>query len=56
VFHVADSFGSISDNGSWSGMMGLVSSGIADVGLSAFFVTKDGSEVVAYTDALEFYR
>jgi len=37
-------------------MMGLVSSGIADVGVSTFFVTKEGSEVVAYTDALGFSR
>jgi ABC-type amino acid transport substrate-binding protein len=46
----------MSDNGSWNGMMEQVSSGIADVGVSSFLVTKEGSEVVAYTDALGFLR
>ena len=56
MFREAESFGSISDNGSWNGMMEQESSGIADVGLSSFLVTKDGSEVVAYTDALGFLK
>jgi len=37
-------------------MMGLVSSGFADIGAASFFVTKEGSEVVAYTGALGFLR
>jgi len=56
VFHEADSFGSKSGNGSWSGMVGLVSSGIAHVGVSPFIVTKERSEVVAFTDTLGFAR
>ena len=54
MFREAESFGSISDKGSWNGMMELVSSGIADVGVASFLVKKDGSDVVAYTDALGF--
>jgi hypothetical protein len=43
-------------NGSWSGMMALVISGFADIGVSAFFVTKQSSEVVAYTEVLGSLR
>ena len=56
MFHEAHSLGSMSHNGSWNGMMELVSSGIADVGVSSFIVTKDGSEVVAHTYALGSFR
>jgi len=56
VFHEADSFGSKYGNGSWSGIVGLVSSGIADIGVSGFIVSKARSEVVAHTDALQFLR
>ena len=56
MFHEADSYGSKSDNGSWSGMVALVSSGIAQVGVDSFAVTKERSEVVAYTFAIEFSR
>jgi hypothetical protein len=54
VFHEADSFGSKSGNGSWSGMLGLVMSGIAHVGVEPFAMTKERSEVMAYTNALGF--
>jgi hypothetical protein len=37
-------------------MVALVSSGIAHVGVDAFGVTKERSEVVAYTDTLGFTR
>jgi hypothetical protein len=37
-------------------MVALVSSGIAHVGVEPFSVTKERSEVVAYTDALGFSR
>jgi hypothetical protein len=37
-------------------MMALVSSAMADLGVSSFFVTKEKSEVVAYTDTLGFVR
>ena len=56
MFHEADSFGSKHDNGSWSGMIGLLSSGIAHVGVEPFAVTKERSEVVAFTDSLGFIR
>ena len=56
MFHEADSSGSKSGNGSWNGMVGLVSRGIAHVGLYSFVVTKERSEVVAYTETLEFSR
>jgi hypothetical protein len=52
VIHEADSFGSKFDNGSWSGMMAMVSSGIAHVGVEPFAVTRERSEVVAYSDVL----
>ena len=56
MFHEADSFGSKSRNGTWSGMIGLLSSGIAHVGVESFAVTKERSEVVAFTDTLGFIR
>jgi hypothetical protein len=37
-------------------MVGLLSSGIAHVGVGSFSVTKERSEVVAYTDALGVSR
>jgi hypothetical protein len=37
-------------------MMGLVSSGIAQVGVEAFIVTKERYELVAFTDPLGFLR
>jgi len=54
VFHDADSFGSKSGNGSWSGMMALVSSGVANVGVGFLIVKKEMSEVVAFTDTVGF--
>jgi len=56
VFHEADTFGIKSGNGSWDGMVGLVISGIAHVGVEPFIVTKERSEVLAYTDTIEFSR
>ena len=56
MFHEADSFGSKSGNGSWSGMMGLVSSGIAHIGVDVFIVTKERSEMVAFTVPLGIVR
>jgi hypothetical protein len=37
-------------------MTALVSSGIADIGVSVILVTKEKSEVVAYTDTMGFIR
>ena len=56
MFQEADSFGHKSGNGSWSGMMALVSSGIADIGIGDFIVSKDRSEVVEFTDTVTFGR
>jgi hypothetical protein len=46
----------MSGNGTWSGMVALVSSGMTEIGVSAFYVTKEKTEVVAYTDTLGFIR
>jgi hypothetical protein len=56
VIHEADSYGSISGNGSWSGMVALVMSGNAHVGVEAFAVTKERSEIVVYTNTLKVER
>jgi len=56
VFHETDSYGSKSGNGSWNGMVALVYSGVADIGIADFTVTKDRSEVVAFTDTVEISR
>jgi ABC-type amino acid transport substrate-binding protein len=54
VYHEADSFGHKSGNGTWSGMMALVISGTADIGIGNFIVSKERSEVVAFTDTIKF--
>jgi hypothetical protein len=46
----------MSGNGSWSGMVALVISGIAHVVIEAFSVTKERSEIVAYTNTLKVAR
>jgi len=56
VFHEADSLGCMSGNGFWTGMLALASSGVADIGVGEFSVTKERSEVVAFTDTLGFGR
>ena len=56
MFHEEDSYGSKSDNGMWNGMVALVSSGVADIGVGTFSVTKERSEVVTYTDTIGFLR
>ena len=53
MFHEEDSFGSKSDNGTWTGMIGRVSSGVADICVTPLVMTKERSEVVAFTDALK---
>ena len=54
MLHDANSFGSKYGNGSWNGMMALVSSGAADIVIGDFVMTKERSEVVSFTVALEF--
>ena len=56
MFHGADSYGSKSGNGTWDGMIALVSSGVADIGVADFLVKKEKYEVVTYTDPLGFQR
>jgi hypothetical protein len=46
----------MSGNGLWSGMVALVMSGIAHVGVIPFAVTKEKSEIVAYTNTLKVAR
>ena len=52
VFHETDSYGSMSGNRTWNGMVSLVYSGVADIGIGEFMVTKERSEVVAFTDTV----
>ena len=56
MFHEADSLGIKSGNGSWNGMLALVRSGEADIGVGDFIVTKERSEVVAFTETVVFGR
>ena len=56
MVHETDSHGSKSGNGSWNGMVSLVHSGVADIGVAEFTVTKERSEVVAFTDTVEISR
>jgi len=56
VFREADSLGIMSGNGTWNGMTALVMSGVAEVGVSGFYLTKERSEVVAHTDTLGVLR
>jgi hypothetical protein len=50
------SYGTKSGNGSWNGMVELVHSGVADIGIADFTVTKERSEVVAFTDTIEITK
>ena len=56
MFQEADSYGSKTGNGNWSGIIELVSSGVADIGVGPFSMTKERSEVVKYTHTLGFLR
>jgi hypothetical protein len=56
VIKEEDKYGSVSGNGSWDGMVWLVISGNADIGVAAVLVTKEKSEVVAYTNTLGVLR
>jgi ABC-type amino acid transport substrate-binding protein len=46
----------MSGNGTWNGIMALVSSGIADIGVGRFMMSKERSEVVAFSNTLGFGR
>jgi hypothetical protein len=56
VIHEDDIYGSKSDNGSWNGMVGLVVSGVADIGIAGFIVNIEKYEVVAFTEQHGFGR
>ena len=56
MLHETDSYGSKSGNGSWNGMMALVSSGVADIAIGDISVTTERSEVVSFTDTIYFSR
>jgi ABC-type amino acid transport substrate-binding protein len=56
VYHETDSYGTKIGNGSWNGAVLLVSSGVADIGVGGFTVTKERSEAVVFTDIVEFSR
>ena len=51
-----DSYGSKIGNRSWNGMVGLVSSGVADIGVGHCSVTPQRYDVVAFIDTVEFAR
>ena len=53
MLHETDSYGSNSGNGTWNGMIALVSNGVADIGIGDITVTTERSEVVAFTDTVE---
>ena len=56
MVYETDLYGSNSGNGSWNGMVSLVYSGVAEIGIGDISVTKERSEVVAFTDTIEFSR
>ena len=56
MVHETDLYGSKSANGSWNGMVSLVHSGVADIGIGDFTATKERSEVVAFIDTIEISR
>jgi hypothetical protein len=51
-----ESYGSQSRNGSWTGVVGLVSRGEAEIGIGDFTMTKERSEVVAFIDTIAISR
>jgi ABC-type amino acid transport substrate-binding protein len=56
VLHETDYYGSKSDNGSWNGMVSLVYSGVADIGIGSFTVTRERYDVVTFIDTIEISR
>jgi hypothetical protein len=53
VLHGSDTVGLKSGNGSWNGIVSLVHSGMADIGIEPLTVTEERSEVVTFVDAIE---
>ena len=56
MYHEAEAIGSKSGNGSWNGMVELVRSGVAHVGVDPLSITKTRSEVLVFTDTVVFVR
>jgi ABC-type amino acid transport substrate-binding protein len=56
VYQETDAYGAKIGNGSWNGVVGLVSNGVEDIGVGGFTVTKERSEVVMFTDTIEYSR
>jgi len=56
VLHETDSYGYKIRNGSWNGVVGLVSSGVAEIGVGHCTVTKQRYSVVEFIDTVEFTR
>ena len=56
MVHETDSYGSKSGNGSWNGIVSLVYSGVAEIGIGDITVTKERFEVVAFIDTVEISR
>ena len=56
MYQDTDAYGTKIGNGSWNGVVGLVSNGVADIGVGGFTATKERSEVVVFTDTIEFSR
>jgi ABC-type amino acid transport substrate-binding protein len=56
VYQETVSYGTKIGNGSWDGVVGLVSNGVVDIGVGGFTVTKERSEVVMFTDTIEYSR
>jgi hypothetical protein len=56
LYQKADSYGSKSANGSWTGMVALVSRREADIGIADLTSTSERSNVVDFIDTVEFSR
>jgi ABC-type amino acid transport substrate-binding protein len=56
VFHETDSYGSKTGNETWTGIVALVASGVADIGVGDFTATGQRSDVVDFIDTVEFSR
>jgi hypothetical protein len=54
VFQGADSYGSETKNGTWTGMMALVIRGKTDIAVGLFAVMKERYKVVDYLDTITF--
>jgi len=48
IFYKEDEYGSKSGNGSWNGIMALVTNGMADIGIGQLGGTKGRSELVDF--------